>query len=241
MARIENAKREELVNLFSSYIKSQQKLMGDKTNVQLNVSISNWIKGMGQNKKWSHTEIKIGDNQYIFKDREISEETFVHLLNKGLQASGVKGKVFYNVYGDGYWTPRDTYFDRLEIFNKPCKEFKELNKVLTKYGSKPIDDLDVFSVRVCGKRQSLSDCGKYYYLCHCPNTCLSIIDYIKANKGRFGVVKVKVEEYLNHGDEEDYRIAQYQESEWYGKRGNAITISIKGGKSKKDYEQKFKI
>lgn len=241
MTRIENAKREELVNLLSSYIKSQQKLLGDKTNDQLNVSISNWVCGMGQDKKWSRTEIRIGDNQYIFKDREIGEETFIHLLNKALQASGVKGKVFYDEYGDGFWTPKTTRFNRLEIFNKPCKEFDSLNKTLSKYGSKKIDDLDVFSVRVCGKRQSHSDCGNYYYLCHCPKICLSIIDYIKTNKGRFGVVKTRVDEYLDHGDEEDYRIAQYQESEWYGKRGNAITISIKGGKGKKDYEQKFEI
>jgi hypothetical protein len=241
MVRIENITREQLVELIADFIKEQSDNMGDKSNMELGISISNWVCGMGKNKKWAYTEIKVGDNSYIFKDREINEDYFVYMLNNALDKSKVKGNVFYDVYGDGYWTPKQTIFKRFEIFAKPCKEFKELNKVLVKYGAKEIDDYDVFSVRVCGKRSTWSDVGKYYYLCHLPNVCLSIIYYIKSNKGRNGIIKSEVKSYLNHGDEEDYRVAQYQETEWYGKRGDYLLINIENGKNKKNYQKKFEL
>ena len=241
MARIENISREKVTNLIAKFIKKQSREMGDKTNMTLDISHFNWVCGMGRDKKWSYSEIRFDDNCYIFKDKEISEDAFIILLKKALELSGVNGKVFYDEYGDGIWTKKQVLFKRLEIFGKPCKEFKELNKILVKNGIKNIGDLDVFSVGICGKRSSYGDSGKYYYLCYQPKMCLSIIDYIKSNKGKFGVIKAEVKEYLDYGDDVDYEIAQYQESEWYGKRGNNITISIRGGKNKKDYQYKFEI
>lgn len=241
MKRIENIKREELTSAIVKFIKVQEKNMGEKTNMKLDIKFSNWYGGMGRNKKWVYSEICLGDTSYTFKDKEITEEGFINLLEKCLKDSGVNGKVFSHAYGDGYWVAREYYFDRLEIFGKSCKEFKELNKILTKHGSKEIGCLDVYSVSICGKRSSYSDCGKYYYLCHDTKKCLQIIDYIKDNKGRNGVIKVEVKEFLNKGDEEDYRIAQYQESEWYGVRGNELSLTIKGGKNKKDYSKSFVI
>jgi uncharacterized protein CbrC (UPF0167 family) len=241
MARIENITKDKLVEAIAKFIKELSKKMGDKTNMEVDIDHSNWMCGMGANKKWSYTEIRFGGNSYIFKDKEITEEQFVYLLNKALDKSGIKGKVFYDTYGDGYWCDKQTIFRRLEIFNKPCKEFKELNKTIKKCGAKEIGEFDVFSVGICGKRSSHGDYGKYYYLCYQPNMCLSIIDYIKSNKGRNGIVKVEVRDYLDHGDDCDYRIAQYQESEWYGKRGNNLILSIKKGKNKKDYQYKFEL
>lgn len=241
MERIENITREQVIKLIAKFIKEQAKSMGDKTNMELDIEHHNWVCGMGCNKKWSSSEITFGGKSYIFKDKEITEEDFIGMLHKALQESGVKGKVFFDTYGDGYWNKKQNIFRRLEIFAKPCKEFNQLNKYLSKCGVKEIDDYDVFSVRVCGKRSSYSDSGRYYYLCHNPKMCLSIIDYIKSNKGRNGIISIKVEQYLDHGYEEEYRIAQYQESEWYGKRGNNLTITINGGKNKKDYKETFEV
>lgn len=241
MARIENITKEQVTKLITKFIKEQAKNMGDKTNMKLDINISNWLGGMGRDKKWIYSEIRFNGNSYIFKDKEITDAHFILMLNIALRESGVKGNVFYDTYGDGYWEKKQDIFKRLEIFAKPCKEFKELNKVLEKNGTKGIDDLDVFSVRICGKRSSYSDSGEYYYLCHQPKMCLSIIDYIKKNKGRFGVVKTCVRDYLSHGDETDYKIAQYQESEWYGKRGNNLFITITDGKGHKDYKNKFEL
>jgi len=181
------------------------------------------------------TEIKFGRKAYVFEDREITDYGFIDMLNKALDKSGVKGKVFYDEYEGGFFTPSQVVFDRLEIFAKPCKEFNALNKCLSKLGVKPIGEFDVFSVGICGKRNSYSDDGNFRYLCHQPKLCLSVIDYIKANKGRNGVVSVVLKDYVYHGDDTDYRIAIYEESEWYGRKGRKLILTIKGGKGKKDY------
>ena len=41
-----------------------------------------------------------------------------------------------------------------------------------------------------------------------------------------------IKENLSHGDETDYRIAQYQESEWYGSFANNITLEVTTPKGK---------
>jgi hypothetical protein len=133
MTRIENISKEQVTKLIAKFIKEQSKKIGDRTNMEL----VNWVCGVGRDKKWSHTEIRFDGNSYIFKDKKITEEQFVCLLNKALEESGVKGKVFYDVYDDGYCAERQTIFGRLEIFGKPCKEFKELNKALGRSMSIP--------------------------------------------------------------------------------------------------------
>lgn len=133
MTRIENISKEQVTKLIAKFIKGQSKKMGDGTNMEL----VNWVCGVGRDKKWSHTEIRFDGNSYIFKDKKITEEQFVCLLNKALEESGVKGKVLYDVYDDGYCAERQTIFGRLEIFVKYCKEFKELNKALGRSMSIP--------------------------------------------------------------------------------------------------------
>lgn len=236
MKRVENITREQVTKLIVKLIKECAKNMGNSTNIEVGIGHSNWING---NKKWAYSEIRFGGCSYIFKDKEITEYDFIRLLENALKESGVKGKVFYDVCGDGIWTSKQAIFRRLEIFAKPCKEFRELNKVLVKNGSKEIGEFDVYSVRVCGKRSIYNDSGKYSYLCHDSVKCQSVIDFIKDNKGRNGVVKTSVVDYLDKGDEEDYRIAQYQESEWYGRAGANLKVNIIGGKGKKDYENTF--
>ena len=234
MEKIENISRDELIKRISSFIKNEYNNIGNKTNVELPIFHSNWMNGL---KRWSHSEIKFGGICYSFNDKEIDEYSFITILNKALETSGIKGKVFFDEYGDGFWSKKVAIFRRLEIFGKPCKEFNELNKILSKYGSKEVGEFDVFHVRVCGKRSTYSESGDYHYLCHDKNACLSIIEYIKANKGRNGIVSIEVKEYLDHGD--DYDIAMRTESEWYGSMGNSLKVTIKGGKGKKDYQKEF--
>lgn len=241
MEEITNVTREQVTKLIAKFIKEQYKLMGDKSNMELGIEHHNWACGFGRNQRWSHSEIYFNRKKYLFKDREITEDQFIHMLNTALEMSKVSGKVFYDVYGDGCWIERQTIFRRIEIFGKPCREFNELNKVLKKHTGKEVGSFDVFSVAVCGKRSSYSSSGRHFYLCHRPTLCQTIIDYIKANKGRNGIIRFSVSDYLNHGDEYDYEIAQYQESEWYGKGGNRLTIEIKEGKGKKNYSNDFVI
>ena len=234
--------REKLVSVMAKFIKEQSKQMGDKTHIELPIEISSWVCGMGRDKKWSHTDITIGEYRdktiYTFTDKEITDEQFVCMLNKALEESKVRGQVFADTYGDGYWTPKQTIFRRVEIYAAPCKEFNTLAKLIQKYANKTIGGTDIFYVRVCGKRSSWSDSGSYSYLCYDVIKCQTIIDTIRAKKTSKDALKVVVEEYFSHGDEEDYRYAMHMESEWYGCRGTKLhfTITTSSGRVKADYK-----
>ena len=232
--------REHLTLLLAKFIKDSQKNMGDKTNVELPISISSWVNGA---KKWSHTDITIGDycdkTTYTFTDREITDEQFVYMLNDALSKSNVMGKVYADTYGDGYWTKKQTIFRRIEIYAKPCKEFQLLSDYIKKYAGKTIGSTDVFHVRVCGKRSSWSDSSAYRYLCYDVEKCKAIIDTMRAKKTSKDGLKVEIEEYFSHGDEMDYRCAQHQESEWYGCRGVMLVTDIKNTKGQLKLHKAF--
>ena len=232
--------REKLVSVMAKFIKEQSKQMGSKTHIELPIEITSWSSGFGRNSQWAHTDIEIGEYRdkviYTFTDKEITDEQFVRMLNRALEESKVRGKVFADVCGDGYWTKQITYFRRIEIYAKPCKEFTILANMIQKYSGKTIEGTDVFHVRVCGKRSSWSDSRDYSYLCYEPNQCKAIIDTIRSKKTSKDALKVEIEEYFSHGDEEDYRCAMHMESEWYGCRGAKLHLTIKtpSGKVKAD-------
>jgi hypothetical protein len=229
----------ELVKIIVEFIKEQKKLMGDKSNITLPIEYNNWGARINGKFIWKSTTIMLGNKELEITDREISESSFVSILENALDESGVKGRVFSRKCGDGYWCPKETYFERVDIYGKPCKEFNELNRLFVKYGENKLDETYVFSVGICGKRTTYDDSGKYRYLCHSSKKCQAIIDFIKANKGRNGEITRDIKAFVDNGDEEEYRIAQYLESEWYGSRGYSLTIKIKNGKGKKDYSKTF--
>lgn len=222
--------REKLTTILAKYIKECQKNMGDKTNVKVPIGYENWSCGMGRNSKWSHTDIIVGGypdkTTYTFTDRELKQEQLISMLKNAVEQSKVKAKVFYDECGDGYWCDKEYRFKRVEIFAKPCKEFVSLCKYIEKYTRLTINDLDVYYVDVCGKRSSWSDSGRYYYLCYDVKECKKILDTLRKFKGSKDTLKVSVKEYFDHGDEGDYRCAQYQESEWYGHRGTKVCVEI---------------
>ena len=234
--------REKLVSVMAKFIKEQSKQMGSKTHIELPIEITSWSSGFGRNSQWAHTDIEIGEYRdkviYTFTDKEITDEQFVYMLNDALSKSNVMGKVYADTYGDGYWTPKQTIFRRIEIYAKPCKEFQLLSDYIKKYAGKTIGNTDVFHVRVCGKRSSWSDSSAYRYLCYDAKKCQTIIDTMRAKRTSKDALKVEIEEYFSHGDEGDYRCAMYQESEWYGCRGAKLHFTIKTptGKVKADYK-----
>lgn len=231
MIKVENISRKHLVMNISIYLKKCAKSM-TADNVTADIELHNWYCGFGRDSKWSYTEIRVDDTQYIVKDKEITDESFVSILNDAIATAKVRAKVVYDTYGDGYWTPKQTLFRRVQVFSKPCKEFIALSKYIDKYGNFTLDDLAVFNVRVCGKRSSWSDSGKYYYLCYNAELCKSILDDIRKNKGSKDILNVSVEETFSHGDDDDYRCAMHMESEWYGERGAKLHYIIKTPKGK---------
>lgn len=235
--------REQLTSILAKFIKDCQKGMGDKTNIELPIDIENWNCGMGRNSKWSHTDIIVGSypnkTTYTFTDREITNEQFVRMLKDAIAKSNVRAKVVYDECGDGYWCDKVTIFRRVEVFAKPCKEFDSLRNYVDKYGRYTIGDTDIYNVNICGKRDSYSDTGRYRYLCYDAKTCKVILDTLRKFRGSKDTLKVTDVPYTNRGDETDYRIAQYQESEWYGYRGTGLSFKITSPSGKVKLDKQF--
>lgn len=222
--------REHLTLLLAKFIKDSQKSMGDKTNIELPIDIENWNCGTGRYAKWSHTDIIVGSYPnktiYTFADREITNEQFVCMLKDAIAKSNVRAKVVYDECGDGYWSEKVTIFRRVEVFAKPCKEFQSLYNYVEKYGNYTIAEDGVYYVRVYGKRSTYDDSGRYNYLCYDAKTCKAILDAIKNKRTSKDKLQVSIENYLCHGDEEDYRCAMHMESEWYGHRGQKLCVKV---------------
>jgi len=231
-------KIDELKKILPNILKGIEKRMGNVTNVVANIDLHNWCCGCGKNAKWAYSEIYCDGVKYIIKEKEVTDEMFVRILNDALAVSKVRGKVVYDVCGDGYWSPKQTYFRRLEIFAKPCKEFISLVKYIEKYSRFTLGDTDIFYTNVCGKRTSWSD-GKYRYLCYDAERCKAILADMRKYRGSKDTLKVGVKEFFSHGDDTDYRVAMYQESEWYGCRGNKLVVSIKTPNGKEKHSVKW--
>ena len=163
------------------------------------------------------------------------------MLSNAIAKSNVRAKVFSETYGDGYWISKETRFKFVEIYAAPCKEFVTLVRMLERYADFTLHETDIFMVNVCGKRSSWSDSGRINYLCYQPNKCQTIINFIRNNRNSKDAVMVSIDEYFSHGDETDYKIAQYQESEWYGCRGKVLTLNIStpSGKHKATIQSHF--
>lgn len=233
--------KESLIKAIAKAIKESAKGINGNVYCYANVPIElrNWGAGWGNKWKWSSSEIKVGNETYKFTDKEVTDQEMISLAKQALELSGCKGKVLYDECGDGYWISKTYSFNGIKVYGEPCNEFKELNKMLAKYGNKTIGEQDVFHVNVCGKRSSWSDSGHESYLCYMPKVCANIIDYIRHNRLRGWKVCISTEEYFSHGDEMDYRCAQHQESEWYGCRGVMLVTDIKNTKGEPKLHKTF--
>lgn len=235
--------REHLTLLLAKFIGDCQKGMGDKTNIELPIKLENWLCGMGHDKKWSHSDIIVGDYcnrvRYTFTDKEIDDRRFVQILKDAVAKSNVRAKVVYDEYDGGYFRDSCTIFRRVEVFAKPCREFRILYDYVEKYGNFTIPEDGVYYVRVCGKRSIYNDSGRYNYLCYDAKTCKAILDGIKAKRTSKDKLNVSIKNYVNHGDEGDYRCAMHMESEWYGHRGQMLCVEVTTPKGKVKLNEEY--
>jgi hypothetical protein len=230
--RIKGKTREQITTAIVDYLKNVQKEMGKTTNKEVRLDLSNWTCGMGNNRKWSFSEIHVGYDSYLIEDKEVTTTQFIQMLNNAIAKAEVRAKVFYKECGDGYWTPKQTIFEKVEIYAKPCDNFIKLQKLIEKYANYTLHETDIFDTRVCGKRSSWSDSGNPMYLCYDPDKCKKLIDLIKAKRTSRDNVNVEIKEYFSHGDDADYRCAIHMESEWYGYRGTKLILTITTPKGK---------
>lgn len=236
MAELKNdITREQLIILVAKHIKEcSKKLSEDRPNIEVNVSHSNWVCG-GKDKKWSHSRIYFGDKGYNFYDKEITDKDFLVMMETALKESNCKGRIDYDERTEwkGLYSVPQRIFRSITLIGKPCKEYVTLNRLLKKYTNKELGEMQVYYARVCGKRSSWSaNMASADYLDFSKKKCQKAIDFIRSTRTSKDTLTFKVSEHLSHGDEEDYRIAQYQESEWYGSLCNNLELVVTTPKGK---------
>lgn len=235
--QLENKVQKMLVSAIKGATKNINSDAFNYSNVD--VELNQWSSGFGRNSKWCRTEVNICGDKVEFTDKELTDNDMIYLAKTALEQSKCKGEVLYDVCGDGHWMPKEYRFNGIRVYGTPCKEFVALNKMLKKYGSKTIEEHNIFRVNVCGKRSSWSDTGHRYFLCYAPQICANIMDYIRHNKLRGWKVSINTQDFFSHGDETDYKIAQYQESEWYGQRGTKLIVNINNSKGEQKLSKIF--
>lgn len=237
--------REQLKNkvqkmLVAAIKNASKNINGNVYNyAKVDVELHQWSSGFGRNNKWCRTEVNICGDKVEFTDRELTDNDMIYLAKTALEQSKCKGEVLYDVCGDGHWMPKEYRFNGIRVYGEVCKEFNNLNKLLKKYGNKTIEEHSVFYVDVCGKRSSWSDTGRKLFLDYAPKMCARIIDYINHNRLRGWKVAISTDDFFSHGDEMDYKVAQYQESEWYGTRGTMLVVDIKNSKGENKLHETF--
>ena len=230
--------REQLIILMAKYIKECSKKLNDtRSSVEVSILHRNWTS-CGKERKWSWTEIKFNGNEYHFYDKEITDKDFLVIVNTALRESNCRGKVKTKEWEesnpDGWWRSpiKHIKFDGLTLLGKPCKEFVTLNRLLNKYTNKSLEETEVNTSRVCGKRNSWSaNSNSTGYLCYNPEKCKRAIEFIRTKRTSKDTLFFEVKNELYH-DDEDYRIAQYQESEWYGLEYNYLLLKVTTPKGK---------
>lgn len=125
-----------------------------------------------------------------------------------------KAEDFYNC---------QAFYDALVITTKPCKEFSQLSRYISKYANFNLDAADMFSVSVVGKRGcNYREKGERVYTAYDPKKCANILAWLKENKKR-GTLKIGLNEEIC---DEDASIGRYYETETYGEKHRFLRMTI---------------
>lgn len=89
------------------------------------------------------------------------------------------------MYGDGYYTKEYIKFPtNITLMAEPCKEYKSLVNYLEKYCGKKLNETDIYSVGIGGKRGRVyGEEGDRYYLCHKAKKCQTLLDALRKSRG----------------------------------------------------------
>ena len=111
----------------------------------------------------------------------------------------------------------------LTISTKPCKEFVQLSKYLTKFAKLDISVFDLYSVSVVGKRAwNYKESDQREYYAYDANKCKRILNWLKENKKR-SCLSVSIKENIVDDDAVYGRI---HETETYGCKYRYLDIVI---------------
>ena len=64
--------------------------MGERNNLQLAIRHDDWGNRINGVWKWSSSEITVGDDKYTIRDRQVTDEHFLVVVENALKESGVR-------------------------------------------------------------------------------------------------------------------------------------------------------
>lgn len=171
--------------------------------------------------------------------RRVSEELVKYL--KELKAtrgwSGLMWECEDCCYDSRSWYDNSVKFPtNIVLMGKPCKEYNSLANYLTKYCNKKLNETDIYSVHIGGKRGRVyGEEGDRYYLCHNSALCEKILADLRKYRGSNDkVVCTNIKEH-DDIDEWELEVSIRNEVEFGGVRNKyfEVKISTPSGKEKK--------
>lgn len=181
----------------------------------------------------------LADNLTRYQAKKIAEEVIKGL--KELKATRGWGRLMWEIEdccngGNGWYNDYIKFPTNIVLMGNPCKEYNSLANYLTKYCNKKLNETDIYSVHIGGKRGRVyGEEGDRYYLCHNSALCEKILADLRKYRGSNDkVVCSNIKEH-DDIDEWELEVSIRNEVEFGGVRNKyfEVKISTPSGKEKK--------
>lgn len=181
----------------------------------------------------------LADNLTRYQAKKIAEEVIKGL--KELKATRGWGRLMWEIEdccngGNGWYNDYIKFPTNIVLMGTPCKEYNSLANYLTKYCNKKLNETDIYSVHIGGKRGRVyGEEGDRYYLCHNSALCEKILADLRKYRGSNDkVVCTNIKEH-DDIDEWELEVSIRNEVEFGGVRNKyfEVKISTPSGKEKK--------
>ena len=193
--------------------------MVEFANGTINISLYNYWQGK-----------RLAENLSRYQAKKIAEEV-IKGLNE-LKTTRGWGRLMWDIedccFDSKSWYDNYIKFPtNIILMAEPCKEYKSLVNYLSKYCGKNLNDTDIYSVRIGGKRGRIyGEEGYRYYLCHKPNKCAKYLETLRKRRGTNDKVicsKIKEEDDI---DPWELEVSIRNEVEFSGERFRYFEVSI---------------
>ena len=173
---------------------------------------------------------RLADDLTRYQAKKIAEEVIKGL--KELKATRGWGRLMWEIEdccngGNGWYNDYIKFPTNITLMAEPCKEYKSLVNYLSKYCGKNLNDTDIYSVRIGGKRGRVyGEESDRYYLCHKPNKCAQYLETLRKSRGTNDKVicsKIKEEDDI---DPWELEVSIRNEVEFSGARLRYFEVSI---------------
>lgn len=163
--------------------------------------------------------IKVGKSKWEGLDNLDVNALKYELKKYTKEFDGVETDGIFFSYGN-FSADVDDFPTTFRKFGKPCKEFKQLAKLVEKKFGVALKLTDLYSVRLFGKSGRYDESGERTYVAFNPNKCLENIDLIKS----FGRKRTKMA--IENIDDIDTDYSVRYLTECYGNRERGMIISL---------------